>query len=797
MRITWRWDFKALDFRTQLTLATAATCAIALIVAASLLLSREIVTSRRDTEADLRSLADLVGENSASALVLGNAPEARRKLELLAARRTVLAARLYLEEGTPLADYRAAGASWPLPDHPGRPQLRIEDGQYVLFHPVLLRGEHVGDLYLLGSREQMLAHIYGYGLTILVVLLVATAAASLFAVRLHGLLSRPIGALTAAAGRVYEHGDYTVRVPELRSGELATLTSAFNRMLQQIQAQDAILRAHHADLEGNVRDRVRELRQEVQERRAAEAALRTSQAELKSVVDNSTNLFYSHTPQDKVAYVSPQTLAFLDCAPEEAPPRWSDWLTDDPVNRQGLAARARAIETGQRQPSYEMELRTAKGRRVRVEVNEAPVVQNGRCVLVVGALCDITERKRIEVEKSRLEEQLRQAQKMEAVGRLAGGVAHDFNNLLGVISGYGELLLRQLALDSPYRKRVEQILKATDRATGLTRQLLTFSRKHDVDPKPLDLSPVVGEMEKMLEHMIGEDVRLSLEIQKPLGIVRADPGQIEQVLMNLAVNARDAMPRGGALQIALRNREVSAADGSSIAAGGYVVLEVADSGTGMDPETLSHVFEPFFTTKENGRGTGLGLATVYGIVQQSGGRITVDSRPDAGTTFRIFLPRVDEPAQRAAEKPAFAIGGRETILLVEDEAALRDLVAEMLRDAGYQVLPASGGADALTKVQAHRAPIDILLTDIVMPGLGGPELSQRIHALRPAIRTLYMSGYTEDVLARRGLIEPGTPLVQKPFTAATLLRSVREELAAVPVCAEQPPAMEMEARQTA
>jgi two-component system cell cycle sensor histidine kinase/response regulator CckA len=378
------------------------------------------------------------------------------------------------------------------------------------------------------------------------------------------------------------------------------------------------------------------------------------------------------------------------------------------------------------------------------------------------------EREYLLEQNARLEEQLCQSQKMAAVGRLAGGVAHDFNNVLGIIAGNAELLLRQLEAESPHRRRVEQLLQAAQRGTGLTRQLLTFSRKTAVGPKALDLTAVVAEMQGMLEQMIGEDVRLTVSAEDGLGVVKADPGRIEQILMNLAVNARDAMPRGGEVQICLANDDR------------HVCLDVTDNGCGMDEETLAQVFEPFFTTKDAHKGTGLGLATVHEIVTQSGGEISVESARGRGTTFRLRFPRVDEPAPRTAPPvPALtpaAAGGRETILLVEDEEFLRELVAESLTDAGYVVIGAASGSEALQKAKAHAGPIHMTLTDVVMPGMNGRELTQHLQPLRPSARVLYMSGYTEDDITRRGLIEPGALLMHKPFTNEILLEQVRGAL---------------------
>ncbi len=391
------------------------------------------------------------------------------------------------------------------------------------------------------------------------------------------------------------------------------------------------------------------IKQDVTAREEAEAQLRESQTRLRDILEHSTNVFYSHTAEHQLTYMSPQTRELLGYEPEETLVRWTELATDHPANRVGYERTCKAIETGQRQPPYELELLGQGGRKVWVEVHEAPVVREGKTVSIVGALTDITERKRAQQERDQLEEELRHAQKMEAVGRLAGGVAHDFNNLIGVILGYAELLLR---LDPEYaqRPKIEQIQKAAEKAWNVTRQLLAFSRKQILDPRVLDLNEVVSELGHMLPSLIGEDVELAVELAPQLGLVKADPGQLEQVLVNLAANARDAMPRGGRLTISTANLEVDHAEATPrpLTPGRYVTLTVRDNGEGMDGETQARIFEPFFTTKERGKGTGLGLATVYGIVKQSGGSIFVDSAPQEGTAFRIVLPRVDGfPGPRA------------------------------------------------------------------------------------------------------------------------------------------------------
>jgi PAS domain S-box-containing protein len=397
---------------------------------------------------------------------------------------------------------------------------------------------------------------------------------------------------------------------------------------------------------------------------------------------------------------------------------------------------------------------------------------------------DVTERRA-------LEQQLRQSQKMEAVGRLAGGIAHDFNNLLMVISGYSEFLLERLGPDPTLRGPAQEISVAAQRASSLTRQLLAFSRKQMLAPKILDLNEVVTENLKMLTRVIGEDIDLVMVPAASLGAVRADAGQIDQVIMNLAVNARDAMPSGGKLIIETSNvslDEEYSRFHAPLRPGDYVMLSISDTGMGMDSETQSHIFEPFFTTKGL-KGTGLGLSTVYGIVKQSGGYIWVFSEPGKGTTFKVYLPRVAEraespamvvsPAEGAATEP-----GTETILLVEDEANLRYLARQFLEKQGYRVIDAADGALAMQIAVAHEGLIHLLLTDVIMPGMNGRELAQRISEIRPNTKVLYMSGYTENVIGHNGTLDAGVRLLQKPFTLRELKSKVREVLDSTPIGSE-------------
>jgi two-component system cell cycle sensor histidine kinase/response regulator CckA len=408
-----------------------------------------------------------------------------------------------------------------------------------------------------------------------------------------------------------------------------------------------------------------------------------------------------------------------------------------------------------------------------VEITAHELTFYGRPAQIVLAY-DVTERRF-------LEEQLRQSQKLEAVGQLAGGVAHDFNNLLTVITGYSDLSLRQLDKVNPMRSHLEEIKKAGERAASLTRQLLAFSRKQVLQPKVLQLNAIVDDVNKMLRRLIGEDIDLLMVLEPALGLIKADPGEIEQVILNLAVNSRDAMPQGGKLTIETTNIYLDnqyARRHAAIPPGHYVMLAVSDTGCGIDAETQVRMFEPFFTTKEQGKGTGLGLSTVYGIVNQSGGNVWVYSEIGKGTSFKIYLPRVDEVPEREEARDILAElpQGRETVLLTEDEGQVRQMIRIILEMNGYRVLEASGGEEALAIYKEHEGEIDLMMTDVVMPKMSGRELAQSLEVLHPGIKVLYMSGYTDDAIVRHGLLDQEIAFLQKPFTPDALLRKVREVL---------------------
>jgi PAS domain S-box-containing protein len=461
----------------------------------------------------------------------------------------------------------------------------------------------------------------------------------------------------------------------------------------------------------------------------------------------------------------------VSAAEELVGARVNDLLPLDEENRQYLLA---FIDSGYRMIDAETHEIDKQGNQRYFLNNLVGVVENGFLLRAWGSQRDITERKL-------LEQQLLQSQRMEAVGRLAGGVAHDFNNLLTAIIGYSDLLMMDASRSRSVLANAEEIKRAGQRAAGLTRQLLAFSRRQVLQPKVIELNAVVEDMDNMLRRLIGEDIELITVLEESRGRVKADPGQIEQVVMNLAVNARDAMPRGGKITIETANVELDdlcTRQHMEVEPGSYVLLAVSDTGYGMDKATLSQIFEPFFTTKEPGQGTGLGLATVYGIIRQSGGHIWVYSEPGCGTAFKVYLPRVEadaDPQEVQGFRDELAQGA-ETILLVEDEHSVRRLAREILEMNGYTVFEAARGSESIEICENEREAIDMMLTDVVMPGMSGPELAAYLAPARPDLKVLYLSGYSDRAVINHGMLASGTAFLQKPFTPASLLNKVREIL---------------------
>ena len=516
---------------------------------------------------------------------------------------------------------------------------------------------------------------------------------------------------------------------------------------------------------------------DITERKRAVEALRVSEASFRSVVEDAPYGIYQADDEGRFLRVNPALQRMLGYPTIEE-------LQNANLEREifrrleDFRGMRGTLHSQDEFKDLEFEWRKKEGTPITVRCSGRRVrEENGHSAFHEVFAEDVTD-KRV------LEAQLRMAGKMEAIGRLSGGIAHDFNNLLGVMIGYSQLLKRKMPSEPNLLEYAEEIEKAGQRAASLTRQLLAFSRQQILTPTVLDLNTLVADMEKMLPRLIGEDIAVRIELGDGLGAVRADRGQVEQVIMNLAVNARDAMPSGGTLHVQTASRELDelyARDHPGAKPGRYIMLGVRDSGVGMDRETITHIFEPFFTTKELGKGTGLGLATVYGIVKQSGGYIGVDSSPGQGACFQVFLPRVDEPVTQVLQIPSSApeTKGSETILLAEDSDSLRKLAKSLLEGHGFEVLAAQNGEEALGLARQHAGRIHLLLTDVVMPGINGRVLAERLLVMRPDAKILYMSGYTDSFIAGHGVLDQNTNLLYKPFSEDKLIEKVRSVLDAI------------------
>jgi two-component system cell cycle sensor histidine kinase/response regulator CckA len=532
-----------------------------------------------------------------------------------------------------------------------------------------------------------------------------------------------------------------------------------------------------------LRRKVEELEKFEEDHKRVQSALKESEKKFQQFYDEAPVGYHELDTKGRITRVNRKELQMLGYSAGEmlGKPVWNFFEEGDTTRKVILAKLSGDVSF---HDTFERTYRRKDGSTLPVLVEDRVIRDSENQVIAIRSIVeDITERRRTEEALRKSEEQLRQWQRVEAIGRLAGGVAHDFNNLLMTIKGCSELLLGAFDRRDPRREEVEEILKAADRATALTRQLLAFGRRQVLQPQILDLNAVVMNMDKMLRRLIGEDIQLITSLEPEVWSVKVDPGMIEQVVMNLAVNSRDAMPSGGKLTIETSNvihDEEYASHHVSVKPGYYVMLAISDTGCGMDKETQSHLFEPFFTTKDTGKGSGLGLSTVYGIIKQSGGNIWAYSEPGLGTTFKIYLPRVERAAKgykpRLKPKEVGAPGGTETILLVEDEEAVRTMVSKILQNKGYTVLEARHGNEAIEVSERYEGSINLMVTDVIMPQMSGRELAERMAPMRPEMHVLYMSGYPDNTIVQHGVLEPGTAFLQKPFTINALELKVREIL---------------------
>ncbi len=706
----------------------------------------------------------------------------------------------------------------------GSVELRASDGTRLLgaHAPIGRLGWAVAVTWPVTAAQAPAGRL---GVALLGIALGCTVVAIVAGVSFARLLTRPLVRLEDASRRIAA-GEPPRPVDARGPTEVRTLAGALNRMAEAVDRSHRALAQRAAEAE-HVN---RQLTEEVGQRVEAEAGLRRQAERLAVLHEIDRGILAAHSPTE-IAETALRHVRRLVRAPRASLARYdlgagdATWLAVDVESQSTLAAGMRfplrlmgdlvALQRGEVQivevdslgPVPQAEILTAAGIR---SYGVVPLIAQGELIgsLNLGArepggppasdlavAREVGDQLAIALRQARLAEelqasyddlqqtqgQLAQAQKMEAIGQLAGGVAHDFNNLLTVIAGRSHLALEQLPADHPLRRHIDLIRTTTDRAAALTRQLLAFSRKQVLEPTVLDLNALVAGLVPMLQRLIGEHIELTTAPTEPLGRVRADRSQLEQVILNLAVNARDAMPQGGALTVETANADLDEAYAKGhpgATPGAFVMLAVADTGHGMDADTQARIFEPFFTTKAQGKGTGLGLATVFGIVKQSGGNIWVYSEPGHGTTFKVYLPRVEEALDSAAPAPATAVlpRGSETVLLVEDDDEVRSLAHETLQSGGYTVIPAANPNEALRLAADGSRPIHLLVTDVVLPQLSGRGLADRLSADHRELRILYMSGYTDEAIVRHGVLDAGTAFLQKPFTPYALLAKIREVL---------------------
>jgi PAS domain S-box-containing protein len=744
-----------MDFsiRQKLQVIVMATSAAALLVASVVFALFDRSTFLRVKTQDLSAAAKMVGSNSTAALIFGDAKSAAEILSALQAKENVTNACIYRKDGQVFATYSRDAAHRNFSPPPAQAQSSaIAGGSMALFQPITLNGNPIGTIFIEADLLDLDARLIKFLEIDCFVLLASLAVAFVLSTRLQRAVSGPIRELADIALSVSSRENYSIRATKRGKDEIGLLFEQFNGMLDRIQQRDTDLQMAHQELEKRVAERT---------------------SYLNALIENNPLAILVLDSDRKVQMCNPSFESLFQCAQKDA--------IGKPVAElfpKEKALPETSVDFGSASTRPSIALTTRRRRRddsyVDVELHLVPLTVRGKALGSLGIYQDVTQR-------GVLERQLRMAQKMEAVGRLSGGIAHDFNNLLGVIIGYIQLIKRTLVPENSLYEYAEEIEKASQRAVALTRQLLAFSRQQVLEPVVLNLNVLVADMEKMLPRLIGEDIDLNLILDPALGQVKADPGQLEQVVMNLTVNARDAMPDGGKLTIETVNAEIDAAfarEHPGSVPGKYITLVVKDTGTGMDPETQSQIFEPFYTTKGRDKGTGLGLATVYGVVKQSNGYITVDSAKGKGASFAIYLPRFEQqviaPAKSSPEP--LDVRGSETILLVEDAEPLRKLAELFLKENGYRVVVAADGAEAQDMAAQISGPIDLLLTDVVMPGINGRVLAERLAPMHPSMKVLYMSGYTDSFIAGHGVLEPGTHLLRKPFTEKVLVRKVRDLL---------------------
>jgi PAS domain S-box-containing protein len=752
------------SIRLKLVAIVMATTCASLCVMGLALGAFELVSHRRAMMAELAAVGDIIGANSTAALTFNDQDVAKEILRALEPQHDIRLACLYDARGRLFSSFSRPAERMGCPSSPTSDGAAFEGGVFVQSEPVMLQAERIGTLRLVASQHTLWRHMRLFALVLALTVIVSALGALLLSSRLQRLVSRPILELATTARRVTQQRDYALRAPQHSTDEVGVAVGAFNLMLDQVQGSDLALR---------------QAEQQSREQAQFLGSILDNMGEGMVVIDPAAEVLLWNAAATRILGPSPQGLPLAD---------WARHFKLGRVARPGQVAHrepplARALR-GEDMADYEMTIEADEGRNECWVTGTARPLRDerGKVVGAIAVFRDVTQQRKAELGLKATEAQLLQAQKMDAVGQLAGGIAHDFNNLLTVICGFSDFALKQIPAGSPARSDIEEVMNAGQRASTLTRQLLAFSRKQVLAPQRLDLNAAVHGSRQLLRRLIGEDVEFVAVYGANLSPVLADPGQIDQVILNLVVNARDAMPQGGRLTVETDNVELdeqSIRNHPGAHTGWHVRLKVSDTGVGMSEEVQSRIFEPFFSTKAVGRGTGLGLSTVYGIVQQTGGHIEVSSTPGKGTTFSIYLPAAT--ARSASAAPDLidglpAPGGTETILLVEDEAAVRSFARRILTGFGYEVLVATDGVEALEIQARYGGQIHLLISDVVMPRMGGWELARALLQKLPGLRVVFFSGYAAELNIHPSFPVEELVLISKPFTAGTLARAVREAL---------------------
>jgi signal transduction histidine kinase/ActR/RegA family two-component response regulator len=716
-----RW-VRRQPIRRKVALLIGAAAVLALLLAGGTMVLYEYTTYRPRAIRDAETQAELIKVNSVAALQFNDREAAAENLATLRTRPEILSATLFDTGGAVQARYAPPGSP-PVPREL-RPGVRFLPGRLVLVDPIVVDSQPVGWLSLQYAMPPLWQRLPQYAIMVAVVLFALTTASALLLGMLGRSVTLPLLRLTDAVREITRTGNYR-QVPPRAGDEIGTLTEAFNHLVTTVAGQQAELRQNAARM-----------------RQALDAA---------------------------------RLDAWVVDLPGAGPPPLEPLLNRvAPTDRAAVAAQISAAIA--ERSGFRVEFRaagSAEEERWTALLGQVYQDEASGTSRLIGVAQDVTEQRRVE-------QQLIQSQRMEAIGNLAGGIAHDFNNLLTAIIGYLSFVQRRLPADAPVRDDLTEVERAARRAAALTSQLLSYARRQMVVPSSVDLNATVAGLAPMVRRLVGEDIEVDTELGETLGTVRVDPGQLEQVLLNLVANARDAMPSGGSLRLTTRDVTLTRAAARSIAEarpGEYVALDVEDSGTGMTPEVRARIFEPFFTTKPPGAGTGLGLAMCYGIVRQAEGLILVESEPGRGTRFSVLLPREGAGADAETAAPVAGIApGRGTVLLVEDDPTVRIVTGRMLRELGYTVLEAGSASEARNVATTADGRIDLLLTDVVMPGGSGRELAEALTLARPELPVVFMSGYTADVVLRQGVVQDKVAFLSKPFTADALAAALRHAL---------------------